>query len=330
MTIIDSDKIEIKGVFKEYLNPFNYLKGECIKKKCIDPNIYKEFVKVAKFHNIKYTDNEDLVMQLTTHFECKYHTISCLLEKINNLSYDIGIDTSAILNQLKNIKPVGPFDSNEWFSNINIDSVLEQFEDLFKEKHFLHIYYHMKDFKKANSNSDDIKNLNKINFSEYYEKGTRCFGVVFNTDVSSGSGAHWFSLFGDFSKIPFTIEMFDSSGSDPLPEIQELMCKIKHEMLKYFFNKQSLKDNQENNNNLNSSSYIEIDCNEKKSINSNKIICLNATNIVNQKDNHSCGSYSLFYILCRLSGIECKIFEKNAIGDSLMHEFRKNLFAHNY
>jgi hypothetical protein len=51
-----------------------------------------------------------------------------------------------------------------------------------------------------------------------------------------------------------------------------------------------------------------------------------ATRIVNQKDNHSCGSYSLYYIISRLSGTPYSYFKNTKIGDENMHEFRKFLF----
>jgi len=347
---IDKCKIATNGVFQEYLKPFKYLNGDCIKKKCINPKIYNELQKVAQFYNIKYNNtNESLVKQLSTHLGCVHHTVSCLVNKIIEKELDDSVvNNSLLFEQTKHIKPPGPFDSKEWFSNVNIDSILEQLEDLFKDKHFLHIYFHMRDFKDFNSDPDEKKNLNKIVFSEYYKKGIRCFGVVFNTDVSSGSGEHWFAIFGDFTKMPFTIEHFNSSGDKPLPEICDLMCKIKHEMIKYLFDNNinisnEYKLDKKNNNDKTISQVIntgggidncETDLNNElkcgSNNQSNEIKCINVTQIVNQKDNHSCGSYSLFYILCRLCGISYKVFEKNEIGDKLMHEFRRNLFAHNY
>lgn len=355
---INKCKIATNGVFQEFLKPFKYLNGDCIKKNCINPRIYNELQKVAKYYKVKYNNtNDSLVKQLATHLKCTHHTVSCLLNKI--VEKELGdsiVDNALLFKQMKDIKPPGPFNSKEWFSNVNIDSILEQFEELFKDKHFLHIYFHMRDFKDFNSEPEEKKNLNKIVFSEYYKKGIRCFGVVFNTDVSSGNGEHWFALFGDFSKQPFTIEHFNSSGDTPLPEICDLMCKIKHEMLKYLFDKnidisneyeldkKNNNDkfidkgintggnidsyNNEHTNNCETDLNNELKCGSETP--SNKIKCINVTKIVNQKDNHSCGSYSLFYILCRLCGISYKVFEENEIGDKLMHDFRNHLFAHNY
>ena len=322
--------ISIKNVFKEFLIPFKYLKGDCIKKDCIDPNVYNEFKKVADYYNVKYDDDDDLVKQLAKKMDCTHHTISCLLEKILNESDDnFNVNKSLLETQINNVKPPGPFDSKEWFSNINIDSVLEQFEELFKDKNFLHIYFHMRDFKNTNNDPEQKKNLNKIKFSECYKKGVRCFGVVFNTDYSTGNGEHWFALFGDFSKKPFTIEHFNSSGDGPLPEVCELMCNIKHDMMQYLFN-YNIESKSENDCNKYSDGddANELICNKKYK--TNKVKCMNVTTIINQKDNHSCGSYSLFYILCRLCGISYKVFEKKEIGDKLMHEFRRNIFSHNY
>lgn len=148
----------------------------------------------------------------------------------------------------------------------------------------------MRDFEKHNSE------LANVDFVKKYKEGVRCFGVVFNTDYSSGTGQHWFAVFGDFSKEPFTLEYFNSSGDDPLPEITAWLKKTKHAL-----NKQ-----------LN------------KTVNDVVV-----TKLINQEDRHSCGSYSIFYIISRLEGVSYKYFNKNKIGDDLMHEFRKNLFRHN-
>ena len=147
----------------------------------------------------------------------------------------------------------------------------------------------MRDFEKYNTK------LANMDFAQKYKEGFRRFGVVFNTDYSSGKGQHWFAVYGDFTKEPFTIEYFNSTGDNPLPELVSWMTKVKHHMSKVL----------------------------KKKVN-DVVVSKNA----NQKDNHSCGSYSLFYIISRLNDVPYKYFTNTIIGDTLMHEFRKNLFRH--
>ena len=164
---------------------------------------------------------------------------------------------------------------------------MKQIERKYKSKNFLHIEFQMRDFEKANGS------LSKIDMVEEYKKGVRCFGVIFNTDVSSGNGEHWFAIFGDFSKTPLTIEYFNSSGDDPLPEIAKWMKDTKNKLEKEL--KKPAKD-------------------------------VIVTKLINQEDNHSCGSYSLYYIISRLEGVPFEYFTKNIIGDKKMHEFRYHLF----
>jgi len=246
---------------------------------CLEDEIIKELKVYAK--NIKKLDTSgDVIIKLKKEHGCE--TESCLLET-SEIKKFLGSDK--ITKQLnKRFKPEGPYDSFDWFSNTHIDSVLEQIEIKYKHKSFLHIDFQMRDFEKVGTA------LAKTDLVTEYNKGIRCFGVVFNTDWSSGGGQHWFSIFGDFSKPPFTIEYFNSSGDAPQPEITSWMNRTAKHMNKM----------------------LNIEVNTEQ-----------VTTIVNQHDNHSCGSYSLYYIICRLEGIPFLYFRNNKIGDSEMHRFRK-------
>jgi hypothetical protein len=187
------------------------------------------------------------------------------------------------------IKPSGPFNNTEWFSNEHIDSVLDQIERLYKKKNFLHVDFQMRDFEAVGSA------LARMDLADAYRNGTRCFGVVFNTDTSNGRGQHWFAVFGDFSAEPFSIEYFNSTGNHPLPEIESWGTRTANHLTKTLGKK---------------TSFVQV------------------TDISNQTDSHSCGSYSLFYIISRLEGVDYEFFTKNKIGDAQMHEFRYNIFRH--
>jgi len=253
------------------------------KKTCLEDEILNELKKFAKDIKQIDTSNYDVVDKLQKIYDCDSE--SCLLTK-EEIRANIG--EGIIENQLENrYKPQGPYNSNDWFSNNNIDKVLKQIEKKYKSKNFLHIEFQMRDFEKANGS------LSKIDMVEEYKKGVRCFGVIFNTDVSSGNGEHWFAIFGDFSKTPLTIEYFNSSGDDPLPEIAKWMKDTKNKLEKEL--KKPAKD-------------------------------VIVTKLINQEDNHSCGSYSLYYIISRLEGVPFEYFTKNIIGDKKMHEFRYHLF----
>jgi hypothetical protein len=251
---------------------------------CMDNNTLKQVTEFANSQkNIKITDPELLIKKLKSEYNC--NTEACLLNT-SEISSEIG--SSKVENIIKTrFKPEGPHDSNRWFSNHNIDNVLKQISENPKNSKFLHINFQMRDFEKQNTE------LAKTDFVEKYNEGIRNFGVVFNTDYSTGKGQHWFAVFGDFKKEPLTLEYFNSTGTDPLPEIKSWMTKVKHDIVKRL-NKQ-----------------VNV-----------IVVSKNA----NQKDNHSCGSYSLFYIISRLNDVPYTFFTNTIIGDELMHKFRKNVF----
>ncbi len=251
---------------------------------CMEDKIINELRNFAK--NIKklfVNDAKDTINKLKHVYDC--NTESCLLTK-NEIIDTIGHEQA--LNQLKErFKPEGPLDKTTWFSNVNIDDVLEQIKKKYKDKKFKHISFQMRDFQETGGE------LAMTDFTEEYNNGIRCFGVVFNDDKSSGNGTHWTAMFGDFSREPFTIEHFNSSGAGPKNEIREWMNKTKHKLEKELGKKVEVKE---------------------------------VSKIQHQKDNSSCGPYSLYYIISRLENIPFIAFEKNRIPDNVMWDFRHHLF----
>jgi hypothetical protein len=258
-----------------------HIDGDGGKDICMEDGIIDELKMYA--NNIKKLnvfDKTDIIDKLKEILDCQSE--SCILTK-SEIKDAIG-HAKAEKQLFERFKPDGPFDSEAWFSNINIDNVLDQISIKYKDKKFLHIEFQMRDFEEVGGE------LSKIDLAKEYKRGIRCFGVVFNTDYSAGNGKHWFAIFGSFSDEPFTIEYFNSTGQDPLPEISVWMKKTKHHM--------------------------------EKTLNK-KVNDVSVTKIVNQSDNHSCGSYSLYYIISRLEGVPYKYFTTTKIGDEVMHKFRQ-------
>ncbi len=186
-------------------------------------------------------------------------------------------------------KPVGPRDTTDWLSNEDIDSVLHQIHNKYMDtdNQFFHIPFQMRDFAKTRTE------LATLNFPQEYRKKYRTFGTVVNTDYSDGKGIHWFALFGDFRTKPYTIEYFNSSGESPLDEILMWMNDAAADWT------QELKT---------------------------PVKTVIASTLVHQRDNHSCGPYSLYYIISRLEGVPSSEFGRVRIKDNTMHLFRKYLF----
>lgn len=197
--------------------------------------------------------------------------------------------TPGVVNKVieENFKPAGPRDNFNWLSNNDIDEVLNQISKKYEDKKFKHIHFQMIDFEKTGGD------LARLDWPAEYARGYRTFGTVINTDISTGGGIHWFAIFGDFldENDVYTIEYFNSSGELPPDEIILWLKRVKHE---WDFEK-PIKD-------------------------------VVVTRIVNQRDGHSCGPYSLYYIISRLDGVPYSYFSNNKIGDKNMHLFRKYLF----
>ena len=139
--------------------------------------------------------------------------------------------------------------------------------------------------------------LGRLNIVEdVIKKGYKTFGVVINTDVRTGGGIHWFALFCDFRKTPYTIEYFNSSGSKPYKEIQEWIIKTEREMA------------------TNLPQY--------------KTTPVILKGMVHQKDSETeCGLYSIYYIWNRLNNIPPEVFQARRIPDDDMIQFRTMCFA---
>jgi hypothetical protein len=225
---------------------------------------------------------KEIVEKLKKETNCTTELCVINSSKVKNiLGYDL---VQKILDIY--FKKIGPkCNVEKWLSNEDIDKTLEQWT--YKYKNFYPIPFQMRDFEKNNTE------LATLDYKNLYNKGFVYFACVPNTDWSSGGGQHWFALFFDFSKEPFTLEYFNSSGELPLPEFNSWLNKSEQQLQNKF----------------------------KKPVKKEIV-----TDVQNQYDNSSCGCYSLYYIYSRLNGIPMEWFRNNTIEDEKMHDFRKFLF----
>ena len=209
---------------------------------------------------------------------------SCILKskEFREFAKVSGIDE--LLNEF--FKPSGPSQDFGLLSNVNIDGVLDQLEKQFKG--FLHIPYQMRDFDTIGTE------LARVDLAAQFKNGKTSFGVVLNTDWSSGRGIHWYCIFGHIVNKNVIIEYFNSSGLEPLPETQAWIQKTKH--------------------------YL--------TMNGLPTEVKYSTGIQFQNDDHSCGVYCLMYIWLRLEGVPHSWFTADNFDDSFMHKARKILFRH--
>jgi len=220
----------------------------------------------------------------------------CLMEKL---------DKKDIL--IKYFKPVTKsFSHSHWLNNTEIDTVQYQFYVSYEGYYYSNI--HMIDFGMFNpSNSEHIgyepENIKNIDFyKELKGEGNlsdngplKKYGIVVNTDVSSGSGIHWFAIFIDFTGRDINIEYFNSSGYD-----------IKDRSFKEFF--------------INLADKLSFQTGRKCNF-------IKVSDIQHQNSGTSnCGVYALYYIWKRLGGESIDFFKKNKIDDNHIVLFRKYFF----
>ena len=249
----------------------------------------------------------------------------CILEKIN---IPTQIKSKLVREAFK--APTSSFDKDYWLNNTEIDTVMSQLRLLYPG--FAHGFIHMidiKSFTPSNIDSFDYKvyDVNETDFpsefkcslikqniipsdgnvsklSTYKNIPLHSYGIVCNTDSSSGSGQHWFAIFistdkknpENTKKPVISIELFNSSGGG---------CKNKE-----FENYWRLQA-------MNIARATGLRC-------TFDIV----TNITHQGDTGNCGAYSLFYIYSRLNGVHPSEFNNSQkkITDYAMQKFRKVCF----
>ena len=287
MTKGETIKLLTKTKDTECRNNKDYV---CSDEKIID-TIYK---------NIVDTNTNDKIICKLSKVKKKLACVteSCVLKKAK----DMNILSSKIVDNTltKKFKIKGPRNTINLLSNFNIDDTLKIWNKEFPG--FYPCEFSMIDFNKTRNNElFRISLVNLLNGKQVLRNNVdneivkgpfNTFGCVLNTDISSGKGKHWICLFVDMRGKQWTIEFFNSSGNAPVDCIIEWREFHRKELMK---------------------------------INKNTI-CPTPSNIKHQVDNHSCGSYVLYYIRCRLENIPYTYFLDNKINDIETLEFRKHLF----
>lgn len=180
----------------------------------------------------------------------------------------------------------------EWLSSLDIDAVEKEFMHTFARYTYLGTI--PIDFdKKTSTGRCLVDALCSIKLKDLYDKGTRRVGIVFNTDVSTGPGQHWFAVFVDLSpKYEYPrMTYFDSYAKKPEKEIVRLMERWKQEW-------------------------------DATGIHSKPMeLTYNTTH--HQYENSECGMYCLYYHFCCLAGVP---MEKK-VPDPVVRSFRGVLYS---
>ena len=185
----------------------------------------------------------------------------------------------------KVFRPDGPQGRFDWLSTIDINQVLYQYEEKYPDFKFLGAV--PRDFMDL-----DYLPFQKFNFENFESEGYKRFGVIFNTDKSSGRGKHWISLFCDLDKGQ--IYFSDSMGTRQPKEVNEFMKIIE----KYL---------------------IEVKKIQEPDVRYNKT--------QHQKGNSECGVYSINFILRLLKGKTFDHLTRKRLTDNQVNKCRIKYFG---
>ena len=191
---------------------------------------------------------------------------------------------------------------NKWLNTLDIDNVLDQYEDEYET--FKYFGATPIDFDKEKvDGSCAVNDMCKINMEELLDEGYESCGAIFNTDDSDGPGEHWFSVYVDFKgvnrKKKPSIYYFDSVGSSAPDEIKELV------------------------DDLISQSKILV---SKKDKRIPKELDVLFNDIQHQHGNTECGVYSIHFLTEMLKGKGFKRYINKRKSDKEMGKFRKKFF----
>ena len=121
-------------------------------------------------------------------------------------------------------RPDGPQGKFEWLSTLDINKVLEQYENKYEDFKFLGAV-------PIDFNELDYLPFKKMNFDDLVKKNIKRIGIIFNLDEHDKPGSHWVSLFLDFTKGQ--IYFSDSYATPPEKRIREFIRRGKEYMEKY-------------------------------------------------------------------------------------------------
>ena len=286
----------IKEIFENKNNECSHALDIKKNDSCVGNKFYEKIINDSNIKNGGVGNDNityNILSTIKDRFKCDDER--CVLTKIrDNPNFSKFINIHQIDDMIKRyFKPEGPSETFNFLSNHNIDNVLNQFFHKYNDpkNKFYNIKFQMRDFAENNTELTEINFYQKINDENY-----KTFAVVFNTDYSNGIGIHWFCIFidaRDDDKID--IEYFNSSGRNPLKEIEVFLVGLEKDLKNQFKGRRKV---------------------------NYKIV----SNSRFQDDNHSCGVWSLSYIWLRLEGIPTAWFNPSNIDDSTMHLLRKYFF----
>ena len=252
-------------------------------------------------------DKKDLLRKLISKLDKACNDQVCLLQE----SFVRNVDDFDML--YNTFRPQGPSYKFQWLSTSDINQVMIQYMEAYKDFIFFGaLPIDFKEIKVPISFDNFFKTL-----SNMYKDGKRRIGYVFNMDRHDQSGSHWMGLFADLGKnqVYFFDSAEDHSSHKPKKQIIGLMKTIA--IWCYFHNIKK----QEPNSELCS---LEFFGNSKNVV--EKVIDVQYNKVQHQRGNSECGVYSINFIVRLLKGDSFNTIIDKPIDDKTINDFRKIIF----
>jgi hypothetical protein len=117
----------------------------------------------------------------------------------------------------KTFRPEGPQGNFDWLNTLNINDVMVQYEDKYKDFKFLGA---------VPIDFDELPNLGirDLNLNNLVKNGKTKIGIIFNLDESYKSGSHWVASFANLKEGK--IYYYDSYATSPPPRIRRYMRRL--------------------------------------------------------------------------------------------------------
>lgn len=256
-------------------------------------------IEMAKAYNKYHESNKSAHIKLNFKLDTLYpddYKKYLLLEFKNRFDGDqkkwinskyLELMSEELKDRLENkvFRPDGPQGRFDWLSTIDINQVLYQYEEKYPDFKFLGAV--PLDFMDL-----DYLPFKKLNLKDLESDGCSRFGIIFNTDKSTGRGKHWISLYCNLKKAQ--IYYSDSMGTRQPKEVNEFMKIIE----KYL---------------------VDIKKSNEPDIRYNKT--------QHQKGNSECGVYSINFILRLLKGKTFEHITRKRLTDNQVNKCRVKYFG---
>lgn len=295
------DTFKIEDEFTKCAPTKTYTDGSCFTIKSLQKiaRAYNDHIGTSNNKIIEITDSKkDLLKQLYSKIkECDSNQLCWLkldwIKKMND--HEIMYNT---------FRPLGPQGKFKWLNTTNINDIMIQYEEYYKDFKFLGAVPY--DF-------EDLPPLEiaELDFDVLSENISR-IGMVINLDEHWKSGSHWVALFADIKKQQ--IYYFDSYGSKPKKRIAKFVKRIALWCYNKYHNNNVPKNDTE--------SIFMRDMNNKYE----QLMDIRYNKTRHQFKNSECGVYSVNFVLRLLKGETFDHICNNITTDDEVNQCRMKYF----